>query len=164
MPIQREIVHQSLQLGVFLTELPKFPQFTQPQPRIVPLPHIARLLGDPHLPADLRHGRATFRLPQGGQDLLVGMSSSSYLRQVLLGEKKTTSQVRSSSVPWSTFWVLGQRAEDSQGRWSNYKGQVTLGITNVDRLRYCPDPIIIHCDRCISCPSPLTLRPWPIFS
>src|SRR5262249_44424458 len=100
------------------------------------LPHRARLLGDPHLPTDFRHRRAAFGLSQGGQDLLVGMPTSSCHRRVPLGEKKTTPQVRSSSALWSTFWVLGHDLPDSHLSSCNHTKQVTSTLTDQKALAY----------------------------
>jgi len=35
MAIEREIRHQAFQLGILLTELPQFAQFTEAQPRLL---------------------------------------------------------------------------------------------------------------------------------
>ncbi len=83
-PIERQIGHEAFQLGILLTELPQFAQFAEAEPRILPLPHVERLLADPHLPADVHHGRAPLHLPQGGQYLFLGMPTSSCHRRVLL--------------------------------------------------------------------------------
>src|SRR4029077_11830559 len=71
-------------LRVFLAELPEFPQFTEAQPRILAFPHVERLLADAHIATDFRNRRPALRLPQGSQDLFLGMPSSSCHRRVLL--------------------------------------------------------------------------------
>lgn len=74
--IEREIRHQAFQLGILLTELPQFSQFTEAQPRILALPHVKRLLADADLPAHIHPSRATLCSPQGGQNLCLGVPSS----------------------------------------------------------------------------------------
>jgi hypothetical protein len=86
--IKREIGDQPFQLGVFFPHLPQLPQLAQPEPRVFALPRIKRLFGNPYLPTDLRHGRAAFRLTQGGEHLFLGMSTSSCHRRALLPGKE----------------------------------------------------------------------------
>ena len=83
-PIQREIRHQAFEFGVLFAQLSQLAQFAQPELGVVPFPHVERLLTDAHLTTHCRDCRPTLRLPQGGQDLLVGMPSLSCHRRVLL--------------------------------------------------------------------------------
>jgi hypothetical protein len=94
MPNEREIGHQPLQLRVFFSPLPQLSQLAQPEPRILSLPQVERLLTDADLPTDLRHGCPALRLPQGSEHLFLGMSTSyrnNSMRNFLQGNCKTTS-------------------------------------------------------------------------
>ncbi len=84
MPIEREIGHQPLQLRVFFPQLSQLTQLAQSESRILSLPQVERLLTDADLPADVHHSRPALRLPQGGQNLFLGMFTSSCHRRVLL--------------------------------------------------------------------------------
>ncbi len=93
MSIKREIRHQAFKFGILLTELPQLPQRAQPQSFLLSLPHVKPLLADSHRPTDLGYGCHALRVPQGGQDLFLGMSKSSCChRRVLLpgGEDHVT--------------------------------------------------------------------------
>ena len=108
MAIQREIRHQPFQLGIFLSQLPELAQFAQPEPRVLTLPHVERLLADAHRAIDFSNRRSTPGLAQGGQNLLLRMSSSSCPRRSSFRMKKTTPPTFSSSSRWPSFLVLGQ--------------------------------------------------------
>jgi hypothetical protein len=105
--IEREIRHQAFQLGILLTELPQFAQFTEAQPRILALPHVKRLLADADLPAHVHHGRATLCFPQGGQNLFLGMPSSSCHRRVLLLGQEDHVAGRFLKLPLAYFSGFG---------------------------------------------------------
>jgi len=109
MAIKREIHDQSFQFRVFLVQLSELPQFAYAQPCVFPFQRVERLLGISDLPADFYDGRAALCLPQRGQNLPFGMPSSLCHRRILLGVKKTTPRAVSSSSPWPTFPVLGER-------------------------------------------------------
>jgi hypothetical protein len=109
MAIEREIRHQAFQLGILLTELPQFAQFTEAQPRILALPHVKRLLADADLPAHVHHGRATLCFPQGGQNLFLGIPSSSCSRRVLLLGQEDHVAGRFLKLSLAYFSGLGHR-------------------------------------------------------
>ena len=110
MPIQREIGHQSFELRVFLAELPEFPQFTEAQPRIFAFPHVERLFADAHIATDFRNRRPTLRVPQSGQDLFLGMPSSSCPRRVLLLGEEDHVADRFLKLPLAYFSGFGSAA------------------------------------------------------
>jgi len=67
----------ALQFRVLFAQLLELPQFAQPQPGVFPFPRVENLLGDLELPAHLHNGRPGLPLPQGCQDLLFRMPTSS---------------------------------------------------------------------------------------
>src|SRR5439155_10748753 len=68
--VQREIGDHALQAAILVPELAQLPELAHAQVAKLPLPAVERGLGDLELPADVRHRRPRFDLPQGEGDLL----------------------------------------------------------------------------------------------
>src|SRR5271155_921203 len=67
--VQRQIRHDAFQPCISLAHLLELPYLIDLQPRVLLLPPIEGLFGDPHLPDQLRDRYAQFCLLQNGHDL-----------------------------------------------------------------------------------------------
>ena len=133
MAIEREIGHQPLQLRVLFAQLPEFPQFTQPQPRVFPFPHIERLLTHPHVSTNLRYGRPALRVSQSGQDLFLGMPTSSCHRWVLLLSHEDHVAGHFLKRPLAYFSGFGSLSSVRKcySTWYNHGGPVSNSSTTL---------------------------------
>ncbi len=121
MAIEREIRHQAFQLGILLTELPQFAQFTEAQPRILALPRVKRLLADAGPPT---------RPPRSCHPLLPAARPESVAsvcpRRVLLLGQEDHVAGRSLKLPLAYFSGFGSQAHLG----------LTKGLTLNRTLRY----------------------------
>jgi len=111
MVIEREIRHQAFQLGILITELPQFAQFTEAQPRILALLQVKRLLANADLPAHVHPGRATLCFPAEQPESVLGMPSSSCPRRVLLLGQEDHVAGRFLKLPLAYFSGFGSLAQ-----------------------------------------------------
>ena len=71
MPVQRQIRHQPLELGVFLAQLPKLAQLAQSQAGVLLLPDVVGGLADAMFPAQVGDPGTALGLVQRPQNLLL---------------------------------------------------------------------------------------------
>jgi hypothetical protein len=61
-PVQRQVRHQPLELGLLIAQLPQLPQLAQRQSRVFLPPDVERSFADPVLAADVGDPLAALRL------------------------------------------------------------------------------------------------------